>query len=327
MYRTTNPQAVTMNRTGYAVLFWAMVTTAAIQAQTAWNAHNRTIRFTENRGQIIDTKGERRPDILYTTGSGGVQVYLRRSGISYVFTRIENAPDPAERMRPDLTTEERIALDSATTITCYRMDMELVGANPSARVTSEEAGEDYTNYYLGHCPDGITHVRSYGRVIYHEIYPSIDMVLYTGEYGGVKYDFVVKPGGRVQDIRLQYIGADSLHVTEQGTIRVANMLGTIEEGIPVVYQQGTHGFAPQRQEVESQYQLERDVIGFTVEQYDPAQPLVIDPTLIWSTYYGGSSMELVEDAGIDRTGNLLICGTSYSASFPVSSGAFQTVFA
>src|ERR1043166_4277706 len=44
-----------------------------------------SVRFTENRGQVIDTRGEPRTDILYTSNSAGVQVYLRTSGISYVF--------------------------------------------------------------------------------------------------------------------------------------------------------------------------------------------------------------------------------------------------
>src|SRR4051812_39761740 len=48
---------------------------------------NAGIRFTENRGQIVDTRGKLRPDILYTTSAAGVHLFLRRDAISYVFTK------------------------------------------------------------------------------------------------------------------------------------------------------------------------------------------------------------------------------------------------
>ena len=176
-----------------------LFTTVAADAQLDRSATH--LRFRENRGQVIDTRGDRRPDILYTAGDGPMRVYLRRDAISYLFMRwsgdsLPPRSDVAEGLskRPGL---RRGHLES------YRVDMQLIGANPHAAVVAEEPSGDYANYYLGHCPDDITHVPAYGRVTYRDIYPGIDLVLYTsGDH--LKYDFIVHPGGRVEHIASRF---------------------------------------------------------------------------------------------------------------------------
>jgi len=44
----------------------------------------------------------------------------------------------------------------------------------------------------------------------------------------------------------------------------------------------------------------------------------------WSTYYGGSSSELLAGANYNRNNKILLVGSTYSTDFPVTSGAFQT---
>src|SRR5438874_153511 len=82
------------------------------------------IHFTENRGQVVDTRGSLRPDILYTAGSRGVTLFLRNTGISYLFTHVEGLPD-TKQMLADPTKRSPFP-DSGVKITTYRMDMELV---------------------------------------------------------------------------------------------------------------------------------------------------------------------------------------------------------
>ena len=45
---------------------------------------------------------------------------------------------------------------------------------------------------------------------------------------------------------------------------------------------------------------------------------------IWSTYYGGSDIEGVGSLTVDEDGNIVMCGSTASLDFPVSSGAFQS---
>lgn len=304
---------------------------------------NDGIRFIENRGQVISTLGDLRPDILYTAEGKGVKLFFRKTGVSYLFIK-------AEGMRPPTTSEMAKArsaaipmLDTGVTLSAYRMDMDLVGANPDAVITAEEPQQGFTNYYLAHCPDGITGVRSFGKVIYHDIYPSIDLVFYSAE-GGLKYDFVVRPGGRVSDIRMRYTGADDLRAARDGKIIVTNPFGTVTEGKPLLYQGGSRYDGDGKKEgsrakVQGRYAVKgENEITFAVGKYDPAQVLVVDPSLMWSTYYGGTSSEYSWSWGgggggwgggcnHDPSGNIVTLLASSSANFPTTPGVFQPAHA
>jgi hypothetical protein len=278
------------------------------------------VRFTENRGQIIDTRGELRPDILYTIQSKEASLYFRAQGISYVFSKIEATTEPGEQPDHDRGDDETPFRVTGT----YRMDMELIGANPNVTLDADRQTGDYSNYYLAHCPDGILRVRSFGRITYREVYPHIDMVIYSAG-GGVKCDFVVRPGGRVSDIRMRYVASDDIDIDREGALKVTTPLGYVEEERPYSYQ----GSGAAKAAVESRYRLEDGVLGFEVGNYDRSQTLVIDPYRKWATYYGGSGTENLnggDPSEVDRTGNPLITGYTTNNAFPTSTGAHQTAF-
>src|SRR5262249_53545440 len=90
---------------------------------------------------------------------------------------------------------------------------------------------------------------------------------------------------------------------------------------PVIYQMSDG----ERHTIEGRYKLLGDrKIGFEVAEYDQAKPLVIDPTLVYSTYLGGTG----DDSGIsiatDSSGNVYVTGTTASTNFPTHNPAFGT---
>ncbi len=221
------------------------------------------------------------------------------------------------------------------------MDMELVGANPHADASRDLASSDYENFYLARCPSGILNVRSYGRLIYHDIYSHIDLVYHRAD-GGMKYDFIVHPGGRAENIVLRYVGATNLRLTERGAVRVANPLGSVKEGHSEIYQNA----AGKRFAVGGGYRLSDSEIGFSIGAYDRSRDLVIDPTVHWSTYLDGSGWDLsspqlsggmtVIDGGAGTGGNTIgsdgdttvtATGRTASIDFPVTPGVAQTTLA
>ncbi len=54
---------------------------------------------------------------------------------------------------------------------------------------------------------------------------------------------------------------------------------------------------------------------FVVGEYDPTLPLVIDPTLAYSTYLGGSGQD---------EGNVYLIGFTASEDFPVTNGSIRS---
>jgi hypothetical protein len=63
-------------------------------------------------------------------------------------------------------------------------------------------------------------------------------------------------------------------------------------------------------------------VAFHVASYDPTKPLVIDPTLAYSTYLSGSGGAAGVAIAVDASGNAYVAGTA-GADFPITPGAFQ----
>src|SRR4051812_26508933 len=53
-------------------------------------AHSERMPLVENRGQVVDTRGAPRPDVLFTTAARGARLFLTHRGISYVFAHREH---------------------------------------------------------------------------------------------------------------------------------------------------------------------------------------------------------------------------------------------
>jgi hypothetical protein len=143
-----------------------------------------------------------------------------------------------------------------------------------------------------------------------------------GEEGKLKYEFHLKPGASVEDVRLAYRGAEGLKIEAGGELLIQTPLGILEDAAPVSYQL----IGGERVPVESRYELKGDGgYGFAVGAYDPRYPLVIDPELDYSTFLGDTG----SDAGLDiavREGNAYVTGFTTSIDYPTTSGAYGTSF-
>ena len=197
--------------------------------------------------------------------------------------------------------------------------MSVVGAQRSSRLVASNALPGVIRHYRGAeaKPDSLAvETQSYARVTRTNVLDGVDLVYY-GNQRRLEYDFVVAPGKDPRAIRVQFDGARSVEV-EPGT---GDLLLHVEGGDPVrqhkpvTYQviDGT------RHEVESRYVIDANAqIGFEIGAYDAAQPLVIDPVLTYSTYFGNGSEELITDIALDAAGNIFLTGlTTDSAQFPV----------
>src|SRR5438105_220888 len=101
-----------------------------------------TIRFTPNRGQIVDMDKNARPDIRFFAEGQGVRFYVRATGISYVFLKADSASEAEFRKAistpPVLMPATPPAPPIPPKMEGYRMDMELIGSNPDPRVTQSD---------------------------------------------------------------------------------------------------------------------------------------------------------------------------------------------
>jgi len=256
--------------------------------------------FIENQGQVRDRFGQLRPDILFVAELPGMELFVHTRGISYVFTVVE--------LPEELPPEHRWRRLSARR---YRLDLEWLSAEPFFRVRASGAHPMLRHYYL----PGRTalNVAAYQEVQLEELYPGVTLRLRLGSEG-LKYDLLCRRAEDLARVRFRYVGAQQLSLQPDGSLLVHTPLGTVRELPPVAFQLN--------RTLAAAYQLHGDTVSFRAAEALPHLPLVFDPGVAWSTFYGGSRLEDFTAVAADAAGNIYLAGWSVSTDFPVVN-AFQ----
>ena len=269
------------------------------------------IRFQENRGQFVDADGKPLPDVRYVARVPGARIYIRDHGISYVFLRGQSEQLSAAKTQEAPSHLCFMEFRDMPPYDVCRLDMILEGSSPDARIRASKPFEGHVNYYLAHCPNGITGIREYGCVVYENIYPNIDLQLLS--IGGrMKYNFVVHPGGDPRRIAMRYAGATDAALSHAGALSVSAPIGCIEEAAPYTYSDD------EKNAVASRFVVEGKTVSFEVGEYDPSTTLVIDP---WATYFGSSGQEYCQDVATDAQGNAFLVGYSAGGTLTITIGS------
>jgi hypothetical protein len=195
--------------------------------------------------------------------------------------------------------------------------LEMVDARPTGIVGGRPTG-GRVNYLR----EAATHteIPAYRDVIYREAWPGIDVV-FRADAGKLSYDFILRPGARPADIRLRVHGADALSLSAAGDLRIATAVGDLTDTAPETYQE----VGGRKQAVVSRFVLRSlSDVGFAVGEYDNSQPLVIDPSIIYATYLGGSGSDFGTAIAVDPLGAAYVAGFTVSAAFPVTPGVLDT---
>ena len=201
--------------------------------------------------------------------------------------------------------------------------MNLIGANPDARLQPQGAVSGSVNYLIGNDPkEWRRNVQRYQRINATSVYPGIDLVYY-GNQDRLEFDFNVAPQAHPELITLRYDGADKITITKKGELVIDLGDQQVRQPAPEIYQV----IDDQRRTVSGGYKLkDSKTVTFALGTYDPAYPLVIDPVLAYSTYFGGSGNETAVAVKV-RADGIYVAGQTLSprSAFPEASG-FQSQF-
>lgn len=270
-------------------------------------SHAFPLSFEANHGQAES-------QVHFVARGDGYNVFLTADEAVFVMH------PPRERAVEQAETDAPSALPTVVRI-------QVVGGNPASQVYGVEELPGKSHYFIGNDPARWhTNVPTYARVVYRDVYPGIDL-LYYGHQRQVEYDFIVAPGADPSTIRLAISGAEAINVDAQGDLLMRTAHGELRQRQPRVYQE-VNGV---RQEIPGQYVLQAlpdaasstpaalrtASVGFAVAAYDHDKPLVIDPVLVFSSYWGGSQGDSGLGIAVDSSGYLYMTGLTGSANFPV----------
>lgn len=256
------------------------------------------VAFIPNMGQLI-------ADIVF-------QAHAMGGTVSFSSGKVQLALPAAERHAQRTAAA---APDSPATQGPALVSIEFEGAAHNAGIVGVDRLPGAANYIRGSRPaDWHIGLPTFAGISYQQLYPGVDL-RYEGIEGQLKGTYVLAPHSDPRQIQWRYRGAEVTQIDPaSGDLRVTLAAPggdaappMLTERAPVAWQT----IAGRRVDVPVRYELRLgQSIGFALGAYDPAYPLTIDPTLVYSTYFGGSSIEFSNDIAIDGTGNAYIVGTT-----------------
>lgn len=263
-------------------------------------------RFIENKGQWEDHV-RFRADV-----SDGV-IFLEDNAITYSFwNKRESGAFHNNR-------------DTDITVHCHAVKMSFEGSHPRPAIEMENPFETFYSYYIGNDSNKWgSGAKAYRKITYYNLYPLIDLIVESSSLG-FKYSFIVNPGGNPNNIKMKITGAEDLFI-DRGRLHILTTLNPIIEEAPYSYQK----WNGHEQEVSTQFNLQDGQnLSFSIGEYNPKFPLVVDPSVIFSSLSGSTADNWGFTATYDQEGNAYTGGTVYNVggTYPTTFGAFQRFFA
>jgi Beta-propeller repeat len=222
------------------------------------------------------------------------------------------------------------------------LTMRLIGANPHATVEGRGKASALINYFIGRDPSRWhSNIPTVNEVVAHEAWPGVD-VSYDRDLsaGSEAFEctFSVRAGANISAVRVAFDAPGDVVLTPDGDIETAIGIRKITFTRPRVFEDGIDG----RHEISAKFvtvpslrhggthQLD---VRFEVARHDPGSRLIIDPSLIYSTYLGGSGEakantiadgtgDRVNAMALDQDGNEYLTGATTSPDFPTTDEAF-----
>jgi beta-propeller repeat-containing protein len=229
-------------------------------------------------------------------------------------------------LKPDeavLALHNRKTGPAGESLSAHRVAMRLEGANSAPFLSGVQEQVAQANYFIGNDPSKwIRGVETYSGVSYSSVYRGVDLMFHSNARQ-LEYDFTVAPGEDASNIRLRFDGVDDIELTHEGSLILRTPVGELRHEQPVAYQEKDGSRLPVTAGFK---QLTDGTIGFQVGEYDQTRPLVIDPVLVYSTYFGGSASDFGRSITVDASGNSYVVGDSFSSDllFPLPFPASTT---
>ena len=285
------------------------------------------LEFVENKGQWekqLSYKGDLTTGAFALKKDGGYRMLLYDAAeinALSVHQTHDQIVDNKEGRDTKKIIPNAATVGEPNTMHSHLYDVSFLNANPAPIAVPDKALPSYNNYFIGNDPSKwVSNCKLYAAITYKDLYKNID-VRYYSENGKLKYDFIVHPGGDVNQIALYFSGTDGLSIKDQNLL-IKTSVQEVKELAPYSYQLNNAG----KKEISCSYELKGNIVRFHLNQpINKNEILIIDP-LIFSTYTGSTASNWGYTATYDSKGNFYAGGIVFGNGFPASVGAYSTSF-
>ncbi|MCU1300270.1 MAG: uncharacterized protein JWQ87_554 [Candidatus Sulfotelmatobacter sp.] len=264
------------------------------------------LAFEQNQGQS-DAR------VKYLARGNGYTLFLTANDAVLSLNSLQPASEMS-KVRPAIGSDATTAAHSNTAKHSNAVvRMHLVGGNSRAKVEGAAVMPGTANYFVGNDQSKWrTGVARYARVSYDDVYPGVSMAFH-GTGRALEFDFIVAAGANPDPIDFRITGNQGLKTDNSGNLIISSAAGNVLLHKPVAYQEqnGTH------QVIDARFALKaNNEVSFKLGDYDRTRELVIDPSVSYSTYLGGSGTDSGYGIAFDSAGNAYVTGETASANFP-----------
>lgn len=268
--------------------------------------------FIENRGQFDR-------NVRFQLATGGSTLWLTASAITFDTLRPKGAVQRVKARKPpsSLHLPFRSGMSDFERLV---VSENFVGANQSPELVPRTPKPGIYSYFIGNeAAKWHTGIKAYAEIVYRNVWDGVDLRLYPKE-SGLEQEFVLAPGADASKIQVTYNGIESLQVADDGSLLIQTAFGRWRERPPQVYQE----ISGKRIMISARFKLlGRTSYAFALDSYDKDYSLVLDPTLLFSTYLGGTGSAYGNGIAVDSAGNSYITGYGYLGTFPTTAGVIQ----
>ena len=289
--------------------------------------------------EFIENKGQWDPKIKFKGDMSAGSFALQATGYRVLLHNKDDLNRLAETTHGHTSAVDRTQITSidkisepvpadeggvAVVLHSHVYEMRFLNANKNPLIIPDKPLATGTNYFIGNdSSKWASNCKTYQGITYKNVYPNIDVRYYTAN-GVLKYDFIVNPGGDVKSIAMYFDGVENLKVRD-GALHIKTSVDDVTEMSPYTYQLINNN----RQEIPCNFNVKGNIVRFDLEgAYSQTATLVIDPSLVFSTFTGSTADNWGYTATYDGKGNFYAGGIVFGSGgiFPVSNGAFQQTF-
>jgi len=234
--------------------------------------------FIENKGQVKNELGVQDHSVLFTYATSEMDLFVRKGGITYQFKRYNSEGVFAERV-----------------------DVNWKGCSENAVAIGLQESDYRENYFI----DGkSSSANTFQEVRISNIYPGVDWRMYITE-NGLKYEFIAVDTKSAKKIQMHVEGAKELEKCSNGSIRIKGEMGQVNDAKPVYFNQ--------EKSIEGSFLVSGNSLQFEIPENIVGE-LVLDPEVIWTSYYGGTGLDDSRGIFTDDSGDYYLTGSTNSTT-------------
>ena len=295
-------------------IFFTVVSFALSDVKPIQTSIDPSLHFIQNNGQW-DSK------VQFLARLGGLDYWVTNTGVTYEYYRVEREPIPEPKpLSPEEAKNPETSIPKIKNRWGHVIQNSFVGMNPSYQVIPEEKMEGVYNYFFGNEESKwVTNAPIFSSIKLKDIYKGIDVV-YFFDNNEMRYDFQIAPFADPSQIQMKFDGQNEIKVSPAGDLLMGTSLGDVTHTKLFAYQD----ISGSQKQIDCKFvDKGNGIISFDITGYDPSKPIVIDPTVVFITYFGRNNTDYVFSTFIDPSGQAVQTGYTYSTNLPTTTGAFQ----